>query len=198
MMKKLTVALALVTMVVAVTAASSTARTTSGKRIAGLPNTCKTYGNGKYVIASDLPLQGSLRPLSVQIVQAIRLQLKKENFTDRRQDDHVRLVRRLHRGQGLVGLADVHEQRQRLQVDEEPLGVIGTFNSGCAAIIAPILNRAPGGPIAMVSPANTYVGLTKKTLVPGEPEQVLPVGQAQLRARRACRTTSRARPTPRS
>ena len=40
------------------------------------------------------------------------------------------------------------------------IGVIGTFNSGAAEIIVPVLNRAPNGPIAMVSPANTYVGLT--------------------------------------
>ena len=40
------------------------------------------------------------------------------------------------------------------------VGVIGTFNSGCAEIIIPVLNRAPNGPVAMVSPANTYVGLT--------------------------------------
>ena len=73
MMKKLTVALALVAMVAAMTTASSVARTTSGKRFQACPNTCKTFGNGKYIIASDLPLQGSLRPLSVQIVAAIRL-----------------------------------------------------------------------------------------------------------------------------
>src|SRR5439155_1314936 len=40
------------------------------------------------------------------------------------------------------------------------IGVIGTFNSGCAEIVIPVLNRAPGGPVGMVSPANTYVGLT--------------------------------------
>ena len=32
------------------------------------------------MIASDLPLQGSLRPLAVQIVAAIRLELKQANF----------------------------------------------------------------------------------------------------------------------
>ena len=44
--------------------------------------------------------------------------------------------------------------------DSSVIGVIGTFNSGAAEIIVPVLNRAPNGPIAMVSPANTYVGLT--------------------------------------
>ena len=38
--------------------------------------------------------------------------------------------------------------------------MIGTFNSGCAAIIIPVLNEATGGAIPMVSPANTWPCLT--------------------------------------
>ena len=41
------------------------------------------------------------------------------------------------------------------------IGVIGTYNSGCAAIEMPILNQAPGGGLAMVSPGNTFVCLTQ-------------------------------------
>jgi len=57
--------------------------------------------------------------------------------------------------------------------------VIGTFNSGCAAIEIPIANRAPDGPLGMVSPANTYVGLTHTgpAIAPGEPEKYYPSGK---------------------
>jgi branched-chain amino acid transport system substrate-binding protein len=57
--------------------------------------------------------------------------------------------------------------------------VIGTFNSGAAEIEIPILNRAPNGPIAMVSPANTYVGLTHSGpgTVAGEPGKYYPTGK---------------------
>ena len=41
------------------------------------------------------------------------------------------------------------------------VGVIGTYNSGCAAIEMPILNRAPGGAVPMISPGNTFVCLTE-------------------------------------
>jgi branched-chain amino acid transport system substrate-binding protein len=41
------------------------------------------------------------------------------------------------------------------------VGVIGTFNSGCAQLIIPRLNRAAGGAIPMISPANTFVCLTE-------------------------------------
>lgn len=58
------------------------------------------------------------------------------------------------------------------------LGIVGTYHSYCAAIELPILNAAPGGPVAMVSPSNTYVGLTHGG--PGttaiEPERYYPTG----------------------
>ena len=57
--------------------------------------------------------------------------------------------------------------------------MIGTFNSGCAEIEIPILNRAPNGPLAMVSPANTYVGLTHggPGTAAGEPGKYYPTGK---------------------
>jgi branched-chain amino acid transport system substrate-binding protein len=62
--------------------------------------------------------------------------------------------------------------------NESVLGIVGTFNSGCAAIIIPVLNEAPGGGLGMVSPANTYVCLTEPG--PGcedtEPDVYYPTG----------------------
>ncbi len=59
------------------------------------------------------------------------------------------------------------------------IGVIGTFNSGCAEIIIPVLNRAPDGPVGMISPANTYVGLTHSGpgTASGEPNKYYPSGK---------------------
>ena len=53
--------------------------------------------------------------------------------------------------------------------------MIGTFNSGCSAIEIPILNRAA---LAMVSPGNTYPGLTKAAIGNdfGEPATYYPAG----------------------
>ena len=164
-------------MVAAVTTASSVAAPTSANRHAGLPNTCHTFGNGKYVIASDLPLQGSLRPLAVQIVAAIRLELKQMKFmigdksiTYASCDDST-AAKGSWDSQTCTNNANAYKSVKNL------LGIIGTFNSGCAEIIAPIVNRAPGGGIAMVSPANTYVGLTKPSGVPGEPDKYFPSGK---------------------
>ena len=176
-MRRFTFAFALVAMAVAVMTASSVAGTTSASRTAGLPNTCHTFGNGKYVIASDLPLQGSLRPLAVQIVAAIRLELKQMKFkigdktiTYASCDDST-AAKGSWDPQTCTNNANAYKSVKNL------LGVVGTFNSGCAEIIAPIINRAPGGGIAMVSPANTYVGLTKPSGVAGEPGKYYPSGK---------------------
>ncbi len=60
--------------------------------------------------------------------------------------------------------------------DRTVIGVLGTFNSGCAKLEVPILNRAAGGPVAMISSANTNVGLTHFAPWndPGEPNIYYP------------------------
>ena len=69
--------------------------------------------------------------------------------------------------------------------------VIGTYNSGCAGHRDPLLNEVP---IAMVSPANTYAGLTRPP--PGteaaSPTSTTPRVSATTRAS-SPRTTTRAR-----
>jgi DNA-binding SARP family transcriptional activator/DNA-binding beta-propeller fold protein YncE len=58
------------------------------------------------------------------------------------------------------------------------LGIIGPYHSVCSALQLPILNAAPGGPVAMVSPANTMVGLTRAGpgTVADEPDRYYPTG----------------------
>ena len=55
------------------------------------------------------------------------------------------------------------------------IGIIGTFNSGCAKLVIPIANRES---LAMVSPANTYPGLTEggPGTEAGEPDNYYPSG----------------------
>ena len=64
------------------------------------------------------------------------------------------------------------------------VGVIGPWSSYCGAVQIPILNRAPDGPLAMVSPVSTSPGLTRggRLAAPGslgakgEPEVYYPTG----------------------
>jgi branched-chain amino acid transport system substrate-binding protein len=62
--------------------------------------------------------------------------------------------------------------------DPSVIGVIGPFNSPCASREIAIANRAPGGPLAMISPSTTEVGLTHvgPGSQPGEPGIYYPTG----------------------
>jgi branched-chain amino acid transport system substrate-binding protein len=41
------------------------------------------------------------------------------------------------------------------------IGVIGAHSSFCSYYQIPIANQAPGGPLAMISPSNSFTGLTR-------------------------------------
>jgi branched-chain amino acid transport system substrate-binding protein len=63
------------------------------------------------------------------------------------------------------------------------VAVIGPYNSQCATVEMPILNRAPGGPLAEISPSNSYPGLTRPVSLPAnwggsrnEPNTFYPTG----------------------
>ena len=63
--------------------------------------------------------------------------------------------------------------------DASVIGVIGTWSSNCAAVEIPILDTAPHGPLVLVSPTNTNVGLTHAAAGtrPGEPARYYPNGR---------------------
>ncbi|HVN14199.1 MAG TPA: branched-chain amino acid ABC transporter substrate-binding protein [Anaerolineales bacterium] len=66
---------------------------------------------------------------------------------------------------------------QKAAADKTIVAYLGTFNSGAAELSIPILNGA--GPLVMVSPANTYPGLTKSVAgitADGEPNKYYPSG----------------------
>ena len=127
------------------------------------------------LIASDLPMQGSSRTQSVQIVQAIEYLLDQRGWKAGDKyvayqacDDSTAQAAKWDPGKCSTN-ANAYAQNEKL------VGVIGTFNSGCAQIEIPILNRAPGGGLLLLSPANTYGCLTEPCSGP-EPEKYYPTG----------------------
>jgi branched-chain amino acid transport system substrate-binding protein len=130
------------------------------------------------IIASDLPLQGSGRTQTVQMTSAIKFILKQQGF---KAGDHTIGYQSCDDSTAQAGKWDSAKCSANANAyanNANVAGVIGTFNSGCAEIIIPVLNRAPNGPVGMVSPANTYVGLTHAGpgTAPGEPDKYYPSG----------------------
>ena len=124
-------------------------------------------------IVSDQPLQGSARAREETIVNAITLALEERDYMAGdvqveyvAQDDATAQA-------GKWDEARCAENAQSAAQNEEIVGWIGPYNSGCAAIEIPILNEAG---LAMVSHGNTAVGLTKPSGEPGEPERYYPTG----------------------
>jgi branched-chain amino acid transport system substrate-binding protein len=136
-------------------------------------------GDPDYIIASDLPLQGSGRTQTVQMTEAIKFILKQDKFKagdykiGYQSCDDATAQAGKWASEKCSANANAYAQNKGL------IGVIGTFNSGCAEIIIPVLNRAPDGPVGMISPANTYVGLTHSGpgTAAGEPDKYYPTGQ---------------------
>ena len=136
-------------------------------------------GDPDYVIASDLPLQGAGRTQTIEMTKAIKFVLKQRDFTA---GDYKIAYQSCDDSTAQVGAWDSGKCSANANAyarNDDFIGLIGTFNSGCAEIIAPILNRAQDGPIAMISPANTYVGLTHRGpgTAAGEPEKYQPTGK---------------------
>jgi branched-chain amino acid transport system substrate-binding protein len=126
-------------------------------------------------IVSDLPLQGSNLVQSGQMVDAIKYVLEQE---DNKAGDYDIEYESFDDAIASTGNWDeaLCASNARSYVDDDSIvGVIGTYNSGCAAIIMPILNEAG---LAMISPANTYAGLTHAAAgtEEGEPDKYFPSG----------------------
>ena len=125
-------------------------------------------------IVSDLPRQGANRAQTTTMVNAIELALDERNG---KAGDITIEYESLDDSTAQAGQWDAAkcaENAQSAAQDEEIIGWIGPFNSGCAAVEIPILNEAG---LAMISPANTYTGLTKPTPDESEPDKYYPTGQ---------------------
>lgn len=125
-------------------------------------------------VYSSVPLQGSGAKENQTVVNAIRMALnehggKAGNF-------HIKYIS-LDDSTKAKGKWDAgQETKNARQAAADPLAIayIGTINSGAAKVSIPILDRVQ---LAMVSPANTYPGLTKSSgALASEPYIYYPLG----------------------
>jgi branched-chain amino acid transport system substrate-binding protein len=136
-------------------------------------------GEPDVLIATDLPLQGSSRTQTLQMTAAVRQVLGQAGW---KAGDLNVAYQSCDDATAQAGKWDPGKCGQNANAyagNESLVGVLGTFNSGCAAVVIPVLNQAPGGGLLLLSPANTYVCLTEGG--PGcaddEPDKYYPTGQ---------------------
>jgi branched-chain amino acid transport system substrate-binding protein len=134
-------------------------------------------GGGKTLkIVSSLPLTGSSLTQTQTIVNAEQLRLAQANnqacggkytLAYESWDD-------ASAAQGQWDPAVETENGNKAAADPSIIAYLGTFNSGAAKLSIPILNQAK---LVMISPANTYAGLTKPGKgEAGEPDKYYPTG----------------------
>jgi branched-chain amino acid transport system substrate-binding protein len=131
------------------------------------PTLYRGEGRPERLIVTDLPLQGGGRVSAQQMALAAAFVLDSRGFRAgtlrvgiQSCDDSVART-------GLFDPAKCAANARAYARDPRVIGVVGTLNSPCAVAALPELARADGGPLAMVSPANSYVGLTRRA--PGAP-----------------------------
>jgi branched-chain amino acid transport system substrate-binding protein len=158
---------------------------TSKKQATPLPaSSCsplvyKGSGSPQFIVASDLPLQGSGRTQTIEMTKAINFILAGAGYKAGKYTIGYQSCDDATAQAGKWDSAKCSTNGNAYARDKDVIGVIGTFNSGCAEIIVPILGRASGGPVAMISPANTYTGLTVagNGTAAGEPAKYYPTGK---------------------
>jgi ABC-type branched-subunit amino acid transport system substrate-binding protein len=118
-------------------------------------------GDPQYLVVSDLALrmQGAG---TLAMAKAIEHVFRKRGF---RAGKYRVAYQSCDDSTSQVGMFDVPKcaaNAKSYAAGASVIGVIGSFNSGCAENQIPFLNQAPDGPLAMVSPVNSYVGLTRR------------------------------------
>jgi hypothetical protein len=128
-------------------------------------------GEPDALIVSDLPLQGGVRLSAQQMVQAIAFVVRRHGF----RAGELRLgYQSCDDSVGRTGLFDEDKCAANARAylrDPRVLGIVGTLNSPCTVAALPVLNGGPEPAPAMVSPLNSYVGLTRPA--PGAPPREL-------------------------
>src|SRR5215510_5669328 len=138
-------------------------------------STSNTGSGTTLVVGVDLPFQGSAKDSSDDTWNAMNLYLEQVGGKAGNYKVALKKYDDSTAAKGAWDDATCKANGSDHVANTDEVAVMGTFNSGCAKLEAPVLNAAPDGPMLMVSHANTNVGLTK-TWDPGEPQKYFPTG----------------------
>ena len=141
-------------------------------------------GTPDVLIASDLPLQGPIGASTRPLEGAIRFTLEERGF---RAGEYTVGYQSCDVSTPQTGGFEFRKCAANASAfahAEDLVAVIGPYSSFCGQVGIPIMNRAPGGPLATVSPIATHTGLTRGAPreqlasfgIRGEPEVYYPTG----------------------
>jgi len=137
-------------------------------------------GEPDAIIVSEHPRKGNFggKETATLMIDAIELVLRQRNFRAGEYRIGYQACNDTVRPEDVFDLGLCERNATAYARSEGVLGVIAPWNSGCTHVQLPILSRKAAGPLAMVSAANTYVGLTRAGpgANEGDPESLYPDG----------------------
>jgi branched-chain amino acid transport system substrate-binding protein len=142
------------------------------------PLTYGGEGRPRFLIPLVGPFQGAIAAHGVQNAQATKLVLQQRGW----RAGHYTVGTQLCEEASAAEPVDVAKCRRNARAfasNPNVVAVVGPTFSSCAAAMIPILNRAPGGPVVLISPSNTYLGLTRTGpgVAAGHPDSLYPTGK---------------------
>lgn len=136
-------------------------------------------GSPQFLIVADLPIQPGVLETTTPMVDAMTLTLERRRYTAGPYRVGFQVCDDATPGKVVFAERACRANAHEYVANPSVIGVVGPLASGCAMLEIPILNRAPGGSVSIVSPSTTYVGLTRgvRSENPGEPDVYYPTGQ---------------------
>ncbi|MCC7369023.1 MAG: branched-chain amino acid ABC transporter substrate-binding protein [Chloroflexi bacterium] len=130
--------------------------------------------SGTIKIVSSLPRTGSSKGQTDTIVNAFKMAFDESNYSAGGFTIEYEDMDDATPARGAWDAGKEAENANKAVADADVMVYLGTFNSGAAKVAIPILNRSS---LVMISPANTYPGLTKPGKgEPNEPDIYYPTG----------------------
>jgi branched-chain amino acid transport system substrate-binding protein len=120
------------------------------------------------VVVSDLPLRGVSAETAAHSVDAIEFVLRRHGF----RAGHYRVGYQSCNdsvGDEPYDPRSCRRNARAYVANDDVVGVIGPWHSGCAVEEIPIVSRKAAGPLAMISPVNTLTALTVPRTDPDVP-----------------------------
>ena len=143
------------------------------------PVTYGGEGQPQLLIANSGPLQGPFSDHGVQNAQAVKLVLAQRGWRAGRFTVGVQVCDEASAASPLPSAAKCARNAKAFAADKSVVAVLGPVTSTCTGAILPIVNRAPGGALPVISMSSTYLGLTRSGpgVARGDPDALYPTGE---------------------
>jgi branched-chain amino acid transport system substrate-binding protein len=141
----------------------------------GTSGTTSSGGGGTIDIYSSLPLLGPLTSATIPALNGEKLALSQAGYKAGPFKIKFTSLDDATAAAANYTVSQCASDGRTAAADPKAIAYIGEFNSGCTEASLPILNKEM---VPMISPANTYVGLTTSEpgSAPGEPQKYYPGG----------------------